>query len=150
MIKILKISGLVIVLGLVIIQFFPPEKDTTEEVPVTDFVNNFDVPEKVQHVLRDACYDCHSNNTRYPWYSKVQPVGWYLQNHINKAKEDLNFSEFGNYSDRQQNSKINGIINQVREDEMPLPAYTLMHRDARLSEEDKKAFIDYMDSIKGY
>ncbi len=141
---------MVIVLGLVIIQFFPPEKDTTEEVPVTDFVNNFDVPEKVQHVLRDACYDCHSNNTRYPWYSKVQPVGWYLQNHINKAKEDLNFSEFGNYSDRQQNSKINGIINQVREDEMPLPAYTLMHRDARLSEEDKKAFIDYMDSIKGY
>lgn len=141
---------MVIVLGLMIIQFFPPEKDSTEEVPATDFVNNFDVPEKVQHVLRDACYDCHSNNTRYPWYSKVQPVGWYLQNHINKAKEDLNFSEFGNYSDRRQNSKINGIINQVRDDEMPLPAYTLMHRDARLSEEDKKAFIDYMDSIKGY
>lgn len=141
---------MVIVLGLVIIQFFPPEKDTTEEVPATDFANNYDVPEKVQHILRTACYDCHSNNTRYPWYSKVQPVGWYLQNHINKAKEDLNFSEFGNYSDRRQNSKISGIINQVRDDKMPLPAYTLMHRDARLSADDKKAFIDYMESLKKY
>jgi hypothetical protein len=77
----------------------------------------------------------------------VQPVGWYLENHINKGKEDLNFSEFGDYSVRKQQSKLKSMISQVEDGEMPLPSYTFIHREARLSENSKKRLVDYLKTL---
>jgi len=146
--KYFKTGGLVLILLVVVIQFLPPGKNISKEVQPTDFINMFKVPEKVQQTLHVTCYDCHSNNTRYPWYSKIQPVGWYLQNHIKNGKAELNFSEFGSYSNRRQNSKISSIIDEVRDNKMPLSSYTLIHRDARLSVNSKKELLDFLTSVR--
>jgi len=131
-----------------VIQFVPTGKNKSTEVPSTDFIRTFKVPDNIKQMLLVTCYDCHSNNTRYPWYSKIQPVGWYLENHIKNGKEELNFSEFGSYSNRRQKSKLNSMINQVKDDNMPLASYTFIHKDARLSTENKKMLVDYLESLK--
>ncbi len=101
------------------------------------------VADSVKVILRNACYDCHSNNTDYPWYSNIQPIGWYLANHITKAKEDLNFSEFGGYSTRRQKSKLDAIGDEISNNGMPLPSYRLLHKNARLSENEKTLLINW-------
>jgi len=146
--KLLKIIGLVLLVVLVGLQFFPARSNQNTIVPSTDFVKTYKVSERVTQMLHTSCYNCHSNNTDYPWYSKVQPVGWYLENHINKGKEELNFSEFGSYSGRKQQSKLTSMISQVEDDKMPLPSYTFIHREARLSAEDKNNLVDYLKTLK--
>ena len=145
--KSLKRIGVVILVVLVGIQFFPIRTNQSTEVPTTDFVVSNHAPENIENILHTSCYNCHSNNTNYPWYSHVQPVGWFLQSHINKGKKELNFSEFGSYTVRKQKSKLKSIVNQVEKGEMPLSSYTLIHRDARLSQDQKKALVNYINSV---
>jgi hypothetical protein len=95
-----------------------------------------------------SCYDCHSNNTYYPWYNKIQPVAWFLENHINEAKEEFNFSEFGNYSNRKKKGKLKSIRNEIKDDKMPLKSYTIMHKDAKFTEEEKKQFVKYFNKMR--
>ncbi len=106
------------------------------------------VPATIKNRLQVSCYDCHSNNTNYPWYSKIQPAAWYLDDHIQEGKDELNFNEWATYSDRRKNSKLRSIISQIEEDKMPLDSYILIHRDAILSDEDKRMIIDYMTALK--
>lgn len=146
--KLLKRIGFVMLVVLVGIQFIPSRTNQDKAVPPSDFLVTNGVPENVRHILRTSCYNCHSNNTSYPWYSRVQPVGWFLQNHINKGKSELNFSEFGSYSVRKQKSKLRSMVSQVEKDEMPLSSYTFIHREARLSQENKKALIDYLNALQ--
>ncbi|MDX9909004.1 MAG: heme-binding domain-containing protein [Bacteroidales bacterium] len=146
--KLLKITGLLLLVVLVGLQFFPAGTNHSTTIPATDFVKTFETPEQVAQILRTSCYNCHSNNTNYPWYSRVQPVGWFLENHINKGKEELNFSEFGSYSDRKQKSKLTSMISQVEDGEMPLTSYTSIHREARLSAESKGTLIEYLEKLK--
>jgi hypothetical protein len=146
--KLLKIIGLVLLVVLVGLQFFPARSNQNTIVPSTDFVKTYKVPEQVAQMLYTSCYNCHSNNTDYPWYSRVQPVGWFLENHISKGKEELNFSEFGSYSGRRQQSKLTSMISQVEDDKMPLASYTFIHSDARLSAVNKKNLVDYLKTLK--
>jgi hypothetical protein len=97
----------------------------------------------VQKILIASCTDCHSNNTRYPWYANIQPVGWLLANHIKQGKAELNFSEFGNYSSRRQASKLKAIRYSVKDGSMPLSSYTFLHQDAKLSKENKALIIEW-------
>ncbi|MFM8485102.1 MAG: heme-binding domain-containing protein, partial [Bacteroidota bacterium] len=90
------------------------------------------VPENVMAVLKPACYDCHSNQTRYPWYAGIQPVAWWLAEHVNDGKRHLNFDEFTTRKIAVQNHKLEEIIEMVKEEEMPLGSYTWTHADARL------------------
>ena len=144
----LKVIGLVLLVVLVGLQFFPTGSNKSTSVPSTDFVKTYKVPEQVAQMLHTSCYNCHSNNTNYPWYSRIQPAGWFLENHINKGKEELNFSEFGSYSGRKKQSKLTSMISQVDDDKMPLPSYAFIHREARLSTEDKKNLVDYLKTLK--
>jgi hypothetical protein len=146
--KLLKRIGLVLVVVLAGLQFIPSRTNQDKAAPPSDFIVTNGVPENIGHILRTSCYNCHSNNTSYPWYSRVQPVGWFLQNHINKGKAELNFSEFGSYSVRKQKSKLRSMVSQVEKDEMPLTSYTFIHREARLSQENKKVLIDYLNALK--
>ncbi|BAO56096.1 hypothetical protein NMS_2087 [Nonlabens marinus S1-08] len=98
--------------------------------------------------MQVSCYDCHSNNTEYPWYSRIQPTAWYLENHIQEGKDELNFNEWDTYSSRRKNSKLRSIINQIESGEMPLDSYTLIHGGARLDSTAVKEIIGYMDSLK--
>jgi len=117
-------------------------------VPKTDFLLVNNTQENISALLQESCYDCHSNNTEYPWYNKVQPAAWYLEDHIQEGKDELNFNEWAEYSDRRKNSKLRSIISQIEEDKMPLDSYTLIHKDAILSDEDKRVIIDYMKALK--
>lgn len=146
--KLLKWIGSVLLILLVGMQFISTRSNQSTTVPSTDFVKTYKVPENVGNILSVSCYNCHSNNTNYPWYSRVQPVGLYLENHIIKGKEELNFGEFGDYSIRKQKSKLKSMISQVEKGEMPLKSYTFIHRDARLSKEDKKTLVNYFNSIQ--
>lgn len=130
------------------IQFIPTTRNQSVLILQADFNNTFEVPYNIQNILKKSCYDCHSNNTNYPWYHKIQPASWLLENHIKEGKKELNFSEFGASSKRRQKSKLKSIINQIKDDEMPLYSYTLIHSDAKLSEGNKKDLIDWLSKQK--
>ncbi len=135
-------------MALIVIQFFPITLNESDTVPQSDFMVENQVPATIKNRLQVSCYDCHSNNTDYPWYSKIQPAAWYLEDHIQDGKDELNFNEWAEYSDRRKNSKLRSIISQIEEDKMPLDSYTLIHKDAILSDEDKRVIIDYMTALK--
>lgn len=110
--------------------------------------NSYRVPYNVQSILSKACYDCHSNNTRYPWYANVQPAGWFLAWHVKDGKKHLNFSEFGAYTKRQQRSKFKEIESTIKDGSMPLSSYKWLHGDANLSEDEKKTLLDWTVKMK--
>ena len=148
-----KILFYTILIALLLFQFYPkPEKNISASVNAHDITFAHAVPDEVLDVLKTSCYDCHSNNTVYPWYSKLQPVALWLGDHIADAKDELNFSEFGNYSIRRKYRKLEEINDEVKEGEMPLSSYTITHRDAKLSENQKLLLANWVtvlrDSIK--
>ena len=146
--KILKTILLILLVVFIGIQFIPTERNQSDTVPSTDFLLVNNTPENISKLLQVSCYDCHSNNTEYPWYNKIQPAAWFLEDHIKEGKKELNFNEWEEYSNRRKNSKLKSITSQIRDDEMPLFSYTLVHRDAVLSESEKKLVIDYMKQVR--
>lgn len=143
-----KKIGWGILVGGIIIQFIQPARNRSGQVLPSDISNGFHIPVKVQSLLKTACYDCHSNNTYYPWYANLQPIGLLLNNHIQKGKKELNFSEFGSYSRRRQQSKLKSIASQMNDGAMPLSSYTWMHKNAKLSIENKALIIDWANKTK--
>jgi hypothetical protein len=138
----------VLLLGFVGLQFFPTTLNQSDTIPKTDFMMETDVPKQVESLIKTSCYDCHSNNTQYPWYNKVQPVAWFMEDHVEHGKEELNFNEWDDYSDRRKNSKLKSIISQIEDDEMPLDSYTLIHKEAKLSKDEKKIVLDWVSNLK--
>lgn len=134
---------LVIVIVFITIQFIPSTKNIGGQESATDISKSVIMPYKVQSGLMNACYDCHSNNTHYPWYSRVQPIRWMMDTHVKEGKEEINFSEFGSYSTRSQISKLKGIANSIKDNIMPLSSYRLMHKSANLSEAEKNLIINW-------
>ena len=144
-IKIIAIIALVVLVG---IQFVPTERNQSDIVPVTDFMFVNNVPNNIKSKLQVSCYDCHSNNTNYPWYNKIQPVAWFLEDHIKEGKAELNFSEWDTYSERRKNSKLKSIISQINDDKMPLSSYTIIHKNTKLSERNKKLIVGYVSELR--
>lgn len=112
-----------------------------------NFTEMYKVPKNIETTLRASCYDCHSDNTNYPWYSYVQPIRFFMDGHINEGRKELNFNEFGNYSNRKQRSKLVSISKQIKSDEMPLSSYTLIHRNAILTVNQKEEIINWINTI---
>ena len=125
------------------IQFIQPLHNISGQVLPTDIMKTVNVPDDVLTIIKNACYDCHSNNTRYPWYVSIQPVGWLMANHIKMGKENLNFSDFGTYSPRKQTNKLRSVVTSIKDGTMPLPSYKIMHSSATLSVEDKMVIINW-------
>jgi Haem-binding domain len=125
------------------IQFFRPARNKSNQVLDTDISKMVAASDSVLSILKSACYDCHSNNTDYPWYSNIQPIGWLMAYHLKKAINELNFSEFGSYSQRRQLSKLDGIANSIKDDIMPLKSYKIMHKNAQLSTNEKSSLINW-------
>jgi len=134
---------LAILIVLIVIQFIQPARNENGQALPTDISRTISIPSNVQLVLQTACYDCHSNNTNYPWYANIQPMGWLLSSHIKDGKAELNFNEFGSYSQRRQQSKLKSIASQVKDDEMPLASYMMLHKKAKLTKEQKELIIGW-------
>jgi len=133
---------------LVAIQFFHPEKNKTNEQQPNYIGNVFPVPEDVKAILTKACNDCHSNNTRYPWYSKFQPVDWWMNNHVIDGKKHLNLDDYTSKNLRSQYHRLEEIAEQVKKGEMPLDSYTWIHKDANLTESEKNTLISWTNAAK--
>ncbi len=146
--KIVKISLIILAAGLIIIQFFGITKNQSLGEQSSHISKQFDVPAEVENILKTACCDCHSNNTIYPWYASIQPVAWWLQGHVNEGKDELNFDEFSLYKPRRQFKKMEEVEEMVNEGEMPLYSYTLLHGNAKLSEEQKTTLITWSKEIR--
>ncbi|WP_113639237.1 heme-binding domain-containing protein [Nubsella zeaxanthinifaciens] len=141
-----------ILLGLLLaflaIQLFRPEKNKSEVKEVNDIAAVYQVPAETGRLLQTSCYDCHSNNTNYPWYANIQPVAWWLNNHIVEGKEELNFSAFGTYSLKKQAHKLDEVAELVANGDMPLSSYTIIHGNAKLNDMQKKQLADWANSLK--
>jgi hypothetical protein len=103
--------------------------------------SDLDAPPEVLSILRRSCYDCHSHQTDWPWYSYVAPVSWWLADHVEHARSHLNFSSWPTYDLEEQEHLFGDIREEVGEDKMPLPSYLILHRDARLSPEEKATLL---------
>jgi len=142
--KILKVTLIILLVALIIIQLFKPAKNAAAEIPQNQITAKVPVPDNVMEILKVSCYDCHSNTTKYPWYSRIQPVAWFLDNHIQEGKHHLNFSEFAQKAARVQYKQLDEIGKEVKEGDMPLTSYTLIHRDAILNEQQKLAIENWV------
>lgn len=139
---------LVLLVVFVIMQFFRITSTNEPIIVSNDFISLTNPTTEVKTLLKSACYDCHSNQTRYPWYSEVAPVSWWLQHHVNEGKEHLNFSEWGTYSEKKSDHKLEECAEEVEEGEMPLNSYTWAHGDAKLTAEQRALLEDFFKSLR--
>ncbi|MBO9592912.1 MAG: heme-binding domain-containing protein [Niabella sp.] len=140
-------TGTGIVLLLVTgLQFVPRAPRNRTAAPAGNFADRFAPPQEVQRVLTAACLDCHSNHTRYPWYTALQPINAFMNRHIQKGKKKLNFDEVAGYGMRKQRMQFSGIINALNEGSMPLRSYTLVHGE--LTANEKEVLIRYFTDLK--
>lgn len=134
----------IVIVIIVVMQFIRPGKNISGD-ETQSITTKYNVPEEVKSILVSACNDCHSNKTTYPWYSEIQPGGWWLNSHLKGGKKHLNFSEFTKKSIAVQNHKFEEIIESVDEKEMPLKSYTWLglHKNAKLSDDQRKLIINW-------
>ena len=121
---------------LIIIQFFQPEKNNKVANPKNDIVFSVEMSSMVKKKLVNACYDCHSEQTIYPFYNRVAPVSWILAKHIRDGKEQLNFSAWATYDKKKQIKLLNEICEVITEGEMPMKGYVMMHSKAVINEKE--------------
>ena len=145
--NILKKIALALLVILILAQFFGPEKNQGE-FNTDAFMLDTNPPKDVKFVFRDACYDCHSNVTNYPWYSNITPVNYWLNHHIEEGKEHFNVSDWEGLSVERKDHKIEEVIEVLEENEMPLNSYTWAHPEAKLSEAQKAAVINWAKRVR--
>lgn len=141
--KILKILLVVFIA----IQAFRIDKTNPPVVASQDFIAMYKPSEAIANTLRNSCYDCHSNTSKYPWYSNVAPVSWLVKNHINEGREELNFSEWGTFTAKRKSKKLEDIVEEVEAGEMPMKPYVLMHSEAKMSSEQREALVNYFKEL---
>ena len=146
--KILKKIGIVLLIALVIAQFFGPDKNDGDIDTVNAFIAETNPPEDVLKILNTTCFDCHSSKTDYPWYNSITPVNYWLEEHIEDGKKHLNFSEWSAYSLKKKEHKMDELHEEVEEGEMPLNSYTWTHEDANLTQEQIDAVVNWGKEVQ--
>jgi cbb3-type cytochrome oxidase cytochrome c subunit len=143
-----KIKRALLIAGgsLLVIQFFQIDKTNPEVDSSRDFIAMEAPPQQVAEIMRAACYDCHSHQSEYPWYTRVQPVAWWIRGHIKEGREHLNFSTWGDYAADERSHKLEEFEEVVEEKEMPMSSYTWMHAEARLSPEQRQSLLAWIAS----
>lgn len=138
---------IVLIAIVVLIQFYPMEKPTVTTDNPNDLITTLNVPENISTLLKNACYDCHSNESTFPWYSNVAPVKWMLYDHISEAREELNFSNWNTLEKDDKADLLDDISSMVSEGEMPLKGYTILHSEANLSEAERELIATWADEM---
>lgn len=138
---------LILLILFIVIQFLPTEKNISATESTGNITKLYNIPPDVLTILKTSCYDCHSNNTQYPWYNKVQPIAWLLQSHVKEGKMKLNFDEFAAYREEKRMHKIEEVREMIEKDAMPLKSYTFIHRNAALTEVQKQMLINWTKFI---
>ena len=144
--KIVKLLILVLLIAVVIIQFIPNDKPEVVLTNENDLIYNNQLPENIRVMLKESCYDCHSNETIYPWYSYVAPISWLVVRDIKLGRDELNFSHWESQSKIDKAKNLDKIIDEVTDENMPMPIYTIMHANAKLSDDDRQLITEWADS----
>ncbi|HCN83179.1 MAG TPA: cytochrome C [Sphingobacteriaceae bacterium] len=139
---------LILAVILVGIQFIHSAKNQSVKEEPGDIFANYPASDNVKKLVRTACYDCHSNNTIYPWYSNIQPVAWWLDHHVKEGKKELNFSEFATFTVKRKKDKLKKIGEELKEKGMPLPSYLLVHRESRLTDPQREAITTWAEEAR--
>ncbi|PSG86501.1 heme-binding domain-containing protein [Aurantibacter aestuarii] len=148
--KIVKKILIVLLLVLVIAQFFGPDKNESDLEDIKPFLTETNPPKDVLAILETTCYDCHSSNTTYPWYNNITPVNYWLDSHIEEGKEHFNMSDWNSYSLKKKDHKLDELIEEVEEGEMPLNSYTYTHGDANLTPEQIKKVTEWAKNVRAF
>lgn len=127
----------------ILIQFFRIDKTTKPVNLETDFISLSQTNEEVAEILKSSCYDCHSSQPTYPWYTNIAPVSWWIKHHINEGSHHLNFSDWGTYTLKRKDHKLEEMVEMIEEGEMPMTSYTIMHKEAKLTDEQKLLLVEY-------
>jgi heme-binding protein len=146
--RVLKRAGIILVLVFVGIQFIRPQRTNPPVDPARTIEAYTNIPPDVHATLRRACMDCHSNETRWPWYSNVAPVSWLLVSHVNEARSHVNLSEWDVRMKRRSGPRPEQLCEEVQSGEMPLTSYLLLHRDARLSKSDVDSICAWAQGVQ--
>lgn len=146
--KIIKKIALLLLVVFIIAQFFGPDKNEGDIASVEAFYTDTNPPEEVKIILENACNDCHSDNTRYPWYNNITPVNYWLADHVKHGKKHFNISKWNDYSDKKKDHKLDELIEMVEEKEMPLDSYTWTHGEAKLSQDQIDAVIAWAKNVR--
>ncbi|GAA3613330.1 heme-binding domain-containing protein [Flavivirga amylovorans] len=139
--KIIKKILIALLFTLVLIQFYRPEKNDADYRDVAAFEAETKPSEDVAAILKAQCYDCHSNKTAYPWYAEIAPISFWIGHHIEEGNEHFNVSKWNAYNDKKKDHKLDELIEEVEEGEMPLNSYTWMH--GAITKEEKEALITW-------
>ncbi|WP_343686083.1 heme-binding domain-containing protein [Chryseobacterium gleum] len=146
--SLIKTGAGFVVLLLIVIQFFDTDKNIAVVPSENAIEKHYQVPDHVQGILKTSCYDCHSNTTAYPWYNNIQPVKWWLADHVNSGKRHFNFDEFNSYSKEKKLKKLDEVAETVREGEMPLTSYTVVHQNAKLTDTQRSEIEQWVKEVK--
>jgi hypothetical protein len=146
--KISRKIGILLLVILVVMQFVQPTRNISNEVGENDISKVLDMSDTLHNMLVHKCYDCHSNNTQYPWYAFVQPIGWWLAAHVNDGKKHLNFSEFKTYSAKRAAHKLDELKEVTEDRSMPLKLYTYLHKNTTLTPEDEALIIEWLKTVQ--
>jgi hypothetical protein len=138
----------IILVAFIMIQFFPIDKTNPPLTPGMDFLRIKDTPPEISKIISTSCYACHSNETKYPWYSSIAPSSWFLKNHIVEGRKHLNFSTFAVYEPKRQAHKLEECIEMIQKKEMPLESYYIGHQDAKLTDQQRQELINYFKKVK--
>lgn len=145
--KILKIVLVVLIVAFIAIQFINrPDKTVSTQITPDDITKKMQVPENVQSILKRSCYDCHSSQTVWPWYSSIAPASWLVSDDVIKGRKKMNFSEWGKIPDAKKEARLTEVCEQTKSEEMPLPKYLILHGDAKLSQADKDILCKWTES----
>lgn len=142
----LKKIGIGLVIILALMQFKQIDKINPEYNEAEDFITITQPSEEIATLIKAACYDCHSHQAKYPWYSNVAPISWMVEHHIEEGREHLNFSKWGSYDTKKANHKLEECIEEIEEGEMPMKPYVVMHSEAKMSKEQKKALMAFFQN----
>jgi hypothetical protein len=136
-----------IVVLLVVIQFVPVKAPSNKVSTNNDMVSVEKLDGNVSAILKTSCYDCHSNQTYYPWYSHVAPVSWLVANDVKEGRAKLNFSDWELNNKRRKIRQLEDIKDQIQQGEMPMSIYTVIHKKAKLTESQKQLLVKWTDDM---
>ncbi|WP_430928094.1 heme-binding domain-containing protein [Polaribacter marinivivus] len=146
--KVLKKIGIVLLIALVVAQFFGPEKNDGNLDTVNAFIAETNPPAEVTQILKTTCFDCHSAKTNYPWYNNITPVNYWLDEHVRDGKKHLDFSKWSEYSLKRKEHKMDELYEEVEKKEMPLNSYTWTHADANLTQAQIDAVVAWAKKVQ--
>lgn len=106
------------------------------------------IPKNIKPLIINGCYDCHSNQTFYPWYSNITPINWWLKDHVDDGKKHLNFSVWADYELKKKDHKLEEVIEMLEKGEMPLKSYTITHAEAKFTEDEKQQLINWVVELR--